>query len=173
MSDMPYDIGRSVPSRERDLTLEDAKRLFANLGSAMSDDSLKSVADYEALVQSLLYVISSHDHNRFQVADELLRWRAEVPFDFSNRLQELRTLVEKVAGENNEDMAVIDDLFRSFFEYVRRLHGEIRSAYHPSRYQITYYEAGVPKPLNPLRIVQVLEGQEARINLHISCNGER
>jgi len=168
MTQMPYDMDRPTSSKERDLSLTDANRLFMELGNAVSHDKLYTLADHESLVQNLLYVISSHEQNQHQIADEIQSWREEVPFDFTARLQELGNLVEHLAGGDKQLTDAVNEHFRAFYIYVKRLHSEIRSVYHPSRYQITYYEDGIPHPIAPLRIIQVLEGVESRINLHIN-----
>ncbi|WP_372997784.1 hypothetical protein [Marinobacter sp.] len=170
MSDMPYDVARPGSNRTRELTLTDAKRFFLELAQATWSPDLDNCADYEDLTQHLLYIISSYQDNKHSLAKEIFQWKNQQDFSMTERLAKLRAKIEELCPTDTNEGKQLQDEIQALHNHFKLLQSERHSFYHPSRYQLTYFENGIPVPMNPLRIVQVLEGEEGLVNLHINHN---
>ncbi|GBO90174.1 hypothetical protein [Marinobacter salsuginis] len=170
MSEMPYDVARPGSNRTRELSLTDAKRFFLELAQATWSPDLDTCADYEDLTQHLLYIISSYQENKHSLAKELFLWKNQQDFSITERLANLRAKVEELCPPDTEEGKALQKDIQALHSHLKLIQSEKNSFYHPSRYQLTYFENGIPVPLNPLRIIQVLEGKEGLVNLHINHN---
>ena len=170
MTDMPYDVARPGSNRTRELTLTDAKRFFLELAQATWSPDLENCADYEDLTQHLLYIISSYQENKHSLAKEIFQWKNQQDFSMTERLARLRAKVDDLCPADTNEGKQLQKEIQSLHNHFKLLQSERHLFYHPSRYQLTYFENGIPVPMNPLRIIQVLEGEECLVNLHINHN---
>ena len=170
MSEMPYDVVRPGSNRARELTLTDAKRFFLELAQATWSPDLEDCGDYEDLTQNLLYIISSYQENKNSLAKELFLWRNDQDLSITQRLARIRSTIESICPPDTPEGNELQKDIKALHDHVKQIQSEKNSFYYPSRYQVTYFENGIPEPLNPLRIIQVLDGQEGLINLHINHN---
>lgn len=158
---------------ERELTVSDAKLLFTELASALGQDIPESIREYESLTQQLLYIIEQNATNGRRLADEVFRWRNEMPGGFVQQYNELSTQLVNSLGKQTPEGRDVRQRFANLYQHFKRLSGEVRSFYHPTRYSITFFENGIPQAQNRLRLLQVLEGEHGAVNLHLNLTKRR
>jgi len=156
----------------RPLTVDDATRLFNALSSAMGQEPIETRQDCEDLTQQLMFMIDQHQRNERRFADEVFRWRHELPGGFSEHFFQLRTSVEEKLQEHDEGhIAHISRDFNTLYQHYKHIYGELTSFLHSSRYEITAYKKGVPQAESRLKLLRVLDGKKGAINLHIDDKG--
>ncbi len=156
------------PRADRPLTDTDAKLMFMELANALWLDKPITRNECESLVQEVLFVIEQHRENSTRIATEVARWKAEVPLDFSARFAELTGEIDQITQHDPLVKERLDKHLDSLYAQYKRLSAELRSLYHPSRFDITYSYAGSLQVRSPLQILQVNENDDGRVNLLIN-----